>query len=118
MHGTQTIDRCEVHAWDRVLDLYLSGEHSGATDPSGYVYLKVRKGRKAVHRLIFERELGRPLLSHEEVHHRNGRRGDNRRSNLELWSKSQPGGQRVEDKVAWAVELLKLYAPEYLKESA
>lgn len=29
-------------------------------------------------------------------------------------SSSQPSGQRVEDKVQWCVEMLKLYAPEML----
>ena len=36
-------------------------------------------------------------------------RDDNRPENLELWSTSQPSGQRVEDKVAWAAELLRRY---------
>jgi hypothetical protein len=29
--------------------------------------------------------------------------------NLELWSKSQPSGQRVEDKILWAIEILEDY---------
>ena len=36
-------------------------------------------------------------------------RDDNRPENLELWSKGQPAGQRVADKVAWAVDLLERY---------
>jgi hypothetical protein len=63
------------------------------------------------HRWVVERRIGRRLLSHEEVHHINGVRDDNRDENLELWSTSQPAGQRVEDKVAWAKELLALYEP-------
>ena len=43
------------------------------------------------------------------MHHKNGQRADNRIENLELWSKSQPSGQRVVDKLRWAREIVALY---------
>lgn len=89
---------------------------SGWLNEDGYrvVY---RGGRQVLeHRWVYQQVLSRPLLDTEEVHHRNGQRSDNRIENLELWSKSQPAGQRVTDKVAWALELLALYAPETLAD--
>jgi HNH endonuclease len=56
-----------------------------------------------------EEYLGRPLLPHENVHHLDGDRSNNKIENLELWSKGQPPGQRVEDKLAWAREIIALY---------
>lgn len=75
-------------------------DHPKSNKSTGY-YLQ--------HRYVMECHLGRLLLPDENVHHINGDRSDNRLENLELWNISQPSGQRVEDKIAWAKEILALY---------
>ena len=73
-------------------------------------------GSTTEHRLIMTELLGRKLLSSENIHHINGDGKDNRIENLELWSTTQPSGQRIEDKVMFAIDILKQYKPEILKE--
>lgn len=94
---------------NRIENLYLKVLGKGGINAQGYRVVYVKGGRVLEHRLIMERHLGRPLLGHESVHHKNGDRLDNRLGNLELWSSSQPAGQRVEDKLAWAREIISLY---------
>ena len=90
----------------------------GATriESSGYIQEKTEDGRWLFqHRLIYQRALGRQLLPEEAVHHINGDRADNRPENLELWTRSQPSGQRVSDILQWAHRIIELYDGKQLE---
>lgn len=79
------------------------------TDKHGYVKTSIDDKTVSQHRLVMAMMLDRELLPGEEVHHKNGVRDDNRPENLELWVVSQPKGQRPEDLLEWADEIIRRY---------
>jgi hypothetical protein len=56
--------------------------------------MRDRQGRIPEHRLFMAEALGRPLSSHETIHHLNGDKTDNRLENLELRSGPHGKGAR------------------------
>jgi hypothetical protein len=70
-----------------------------------------RTGWMLEHRYVMSQALGRPLLEDEIPHHKNGVKNDNRIENLELCVRFQPPGQRVEDLLPWAREVVRRYGP-------
>ncbi len=87
-------------AADKGYILVATPGHPNAHKNGNYVY---------EHRLVMEAHLGRYLQKGETVHHKNGIKDDNRIENLELWSSSHQPGQRVEDLVAYAKEIMNQY---------
>jgi len=80
---------------------------SGHLDKSGYVRKAREDGSQTFeHRLVMEKHLGRRLKKHENVHHINGIKNDNRLENLELWTRPQPTGLKFEDKIKDCISFL------------
>lgn len=96
----------------------------GTITHAGYKYItrvghpnSYRDGKIGEHTFIMSEFLGRPLSKQESIHHKNGIRHDNRIENLELWSRFQPSGSRVEDKIEWCKQFLEHYGYSIIKDA-
>lgn len=125
MNEAKHLDICKCHRC-KITNGCLKGKNNPMwkggkkTTSFGYVYVYLEDKSEfismcangvgtnyvAEHRLIMAKHLNRPLTKKETVHHKNGIRNDNRIDNLEIWSSNHQSGQRLEDQIIWAIELL------------
>ncbi len=96
---------------------------SGYKNKYGYIILYLpnhpfsgKTGKISEHRLVLGEHIGRKLYDDETVHHKNGKRDDNRLENLELKASIHLRGQDVDDLLEYATEIFRRYKPEALNE--
>jgi len=65
----------------------------GHTDSRGYIRIHVRGKYYLQHRYVMAKKLGRPLRANEQVHHKDGNKGNNKINNLEIVLKNVHYGQ-------------------------
>lgn len=109
-----------AHQRSKAFAKFEAGNFGRHIKRNGYVWISipalandgVNKTEMLEHRYVMEQHLGRKLRPDETVHHKNGNRAHNTMDNLELFSSRHGPGQRVIDKIAFAIEMLQLY-PEF-----
>lgn len=109
--GTVLPNRPVLNLKTPTLDLSLPGKIT----KNGYKMVRSNDGCNSSgyimeHRLVMQQMMGRILKKEENVHHKDGNKLNNQADNLELWARSQPSGQRAEDLVSWASQVITSYA--------
>lgn len=111
-----------AHQRSKALERFNSGDIKRHIKRHGYVWISIPSlvtGKKHAileHRYVMSKKLGRDLLPEETVHHRDGNRQNNSEENLELFNSRHGPGQRVVDKVQFAIEMLTTY-PEFCRQA-
>lgn len=84
-----------------------AAQRTGFLDKNGYRVITIGGKQVMEHRHVMELHLGIKLPAGSTIHHKNGLRTDNRVENLEYWDHRHGKGQRLDDKIKHAIDLLR-----------